>query len=124
MPGERLTAIAFAVAALVPLPSSPVRLEVGYRAGAAGEVQQLEARLGLTRVATIPQLRIDVVEVDPADDGVLARLRAAPAVEWTAPDRRVHALARPTTRSGRRSGRRSRPTRPRPGAGRPATRPR
>ena len=95
MLGERLTAIAFAVAALVPLPSSPVRLEVGYRAGAAAEVQQLEARLGLTRVATIPQLRIDVVEVDPADDGVLARLRAAPAVEWTAPDRRVHALGAP-----------------------------
>jgi subtilisin family serine protease len=94
MLGERLTAIAFAVAALVPLPSS-VRLEVGYRAGAAAEVLQLEARLGLTRVATIPQLRIDVVEVDPADDDVLARLRAAPAVEWTAPDRRVHALGAP-----------------------------
>jgi len=95
MLGERLTAIAFAVAALAPLPSSPVRLEVGYRAGAAAEMQQLEAGLGLTRVATIPQLRIDVVEVDPADDGVLARLRAAPAVEWTAPDRRVHALGAP-----------------------------
>jgi hypothetical protein len=96
MLGERLTAIAFAVAALVPLPSSPVRLEVGYRAGAAPQVQQLEARLGLTRVATIPQLRIDVVEVDLADDdAVLARLPAAPAVEWTAPDTRVNPIRAP-----------------------------
>lgn len=90
--GERLTAIALAVAALAPLPSAPARVEVGYRPGAAAEVQRLETRLGLTRVAAIPQLRIDVVE---ADDRALAELRAAPAVEWTALDRRVHALEAP-----------------------------
>ncbi|HSS81551.1 MAG TPA: S8 family serine peptidase [Gaiellaceae bacterium] len=89
---ERLTAIAFAVATLVPLPSSPARFEVGYRAGAAAEVQQLEARLGLTRVANIPQLRIDVVE---GDARMLAELGTASAVEWTAPDRRVNALGAP-----------------------------
>src|SRR3954469_19115819 len=90
--GERLTAIALAVAALAPLPSAPARVEVGYRPGTAAEVQRLEARLGLTRVAALPQLRIDVVE---ADDGARAELRAAPAVEWTALDRRVHALGAP-----------------------------
>ncbi len=92
--GERLTAIALAVAALVPLPSTaPVRLEVGYRPGATAEVQRLEARLGLTRVAAIPQLRVDVVEAGSAD--VLAELRAAPTVQWAALDRRVHALGAP-----------------------------
>jgi subtilisin family serine protease len=84
-------AIALAVAALVPLPHS-ARLEVGYRPGAAADVQRLEARLGLTRVAAIPQLRIDVVEADSAD---VAKLQAAPAVAWTALDRRVHALEAP-----------------------------
>ena len=97
--GERLTAIALAVAALVPLPfpggPAPARLEVGYRPGRAADVQRLEARLGLARVAAIPQLRVDVVEVDAADDRVLAELRAAPAVAWTALDRRVHALGAP-----------------------------
>jgi subtilisin family serine protease len=93
MLGERLTAMALAVAALVPLPSSPARLEVGYRPGAAADVQRLEARLGLTRVAAIPQLRIDVVESGSAD--VLAVLRADPSVEWAAPDRHVHAAGAP-----------------------------
>jgi subtilisin family serine protease len=90
--GERLTAIALAVAALAPLPSAPARVEVGYRPGAAAEVQRLEARLGLTRVAAIPQLRIDVVEAGAAE---LAELQADPAVKWTALDRRVHALGAP-----------------------------
>jgi subtilisin family serine protease len=97
--GERLTAIALAVAALGPLPSpgvpAPARLEVGYRPGGAADVQRLEARLGLTRVAAIPQLRVDVVEVDAADGGVLGELGAAPAVAWTAWDRPVHALGVP-----------------------------
>ena len=92
MLGERLTAVALAVAALVPLPSQSARLEVGYRPGGAADVQRLEARLGLTRVAAIPQLRIDIVEGDSAD---VAKLRAAPAVAWTALDRRVHALGSP-----------------------------
>ena len=87
-----MIAIALAVAALVPLPSHSARLEVGYRPGAAADVQRLEARLGLTRVASIPQLRIDVVEADSAD---VAELRAAPAVAWTALDRRVQALEGP-----------------------------
>jgi subtilisin family serine protease len=90
--GERLTAIALAVAALAPLPSAPARVEVAYRPGAAAEVRRLEARLGLTRVAAIPQLRIDVVE---ADDRARAELQAAAAVEWTALDRRIHALGAP-----------------------------
>jgi subtilisin family serine protease len=97
--GERLTAIALAVAALWPLASSgepaPARFEIGYRPGASEEVHRLEARLGLLRVAAIPQLRVDVVEVDPADERVLAELRAAQAVTWTALDRRVHALRAP-----------------------------
>jgi subtilisin family serine protease len=91
--GERLAAIALAAAALVPLPSHAARLEIGYRPGADAEVQRLEARLGLARVAAIPQLRIDVVEADSAD--ALAELRAAPAVEWAALDRRADALGGP-----------------------------
>ncbi|HEY6595897.1 MAG TPA: S8 family serine peptidase [Asanoa sp.] len=97
--GERLTAIALTVAALGPLPSpggpAPARLELGYQSGGAADVQRLEARLGLVRVAAIPQLRVDVVEVGAADDPVLAELRAAPAVAWTAWDRRVHAVGAP-----------------------------
>jgi subtilisin family serine protease len=92
MTGERVIVLALAAAALVPLPSHSARLEVGYRPGAAADVQRLEARLGLTRVAVIPQLRIDIVEGDSAD---AARLRAAPAVAWTALDRPVHSLEVP-----------------------------
>jgi subtilisin family serine protease len=92
MMGEHLAAIALAVAALVPLPSHAARVEVGYRPGAAADVQRLEERLGLTRVAAIPQLGVDVVEADPAD---AAELRASPAVAWTALDPRVHATGSP-----------------------------
>jgi subtilisin family serine protease len=90
--GERLTAIALAAAALLPMPSAPVRLEIGYRPGAAAELQRVEARLGLTRVAAIPQLRIDVVE---GEAGALAELRATEAVAWATRDSRVHALVEP-----------------------------
>jgi subtilisin family serine protease len=80
-----LAAIAYTAAALA-------RVEVGYRPGTAADVRQLEARLGLTRVSALPQLRIDVVS---GDERRLDALRAAPAVAWTAPDRRVRALGAP-----------------------------
>jgi subtilisin family serine protease len=80
-----LAAIAYTAAALA-------RVEVGYRPGHAVEVRQLEARLGLTRVGALSQLRIDVVA---GDERRLEALRAAPAVDWTAPDRRVQALGTP-----------------------------
>jgi subtilisin family serine protease len=67
-------------------------VEIGYRPGTAAEVRQLEARLGLTRVSALPQLRIDVLA---GDERRLEALRAAPGVDWTAPDRLVRALGAP-----------------------------
>jgi thermitase len=72
----------------------PTQVLVGYRDAASASV--LERRLGLTPVARITELRIDVLAVDPTRTPViLDTLRLDPDVRWAAADRRVRALRVP-----------------------------
>jgi hypothetical protein len=67
---------------------------IGYRDGAAASA--LERRLGLTPVARIAELRIDVLAVDRARTPVvLDALRLDRDVRWAEPDRCVRALRVP-----------------------------
>jgi subtilisin family serine protease len=70
----------------------PARLVVGYRPGAADTVTAAERSLGLTRLARVAQLGLDVLTGDAAS---LGPLRAEPSVRFAYLDTRVHALRVP-----------------------------
>jgi subtilisin family serine protease len=78
-------------------PSVPgSRIMLGYEPGAAEKAATLERRLSLRRVATIPQLTVDVVEAERAALGAtLAALRADTAIRYAELDGRVQALRVP-----------------------------
>jgi subtilisin family serine protease len=74
----------------------PGRVLVGYGEGTSASTLALERRLGLSPVARITELRIDVLAVDRDHvDEALEALRLNPDVRWAEPDRGVHALRVP-----------------------------
>jgi subtilisin family serine protease len=70
----------------------PARLVVGYGSGAGEAVTAAERALGLTRLARVDQLGLDVLTGDAA---ALGSLRAEPGVRFAYLDTRVHALRVP-----------------------------
>src|SRR5204863_303210 len=82
--GERLTAIALAVAALAPLPSAPARVEVGYRPGTAAAVAGIVAAAGDNHVGVAGycgRCRVMPLKVLDANGGGFAS-DVARAVVW------------------------------------------
>jgi subtilisin family serine protease len=77
--------------------SSPARILVGYTPSGLGEAGLLERRLGLVRVAAIPQLNVHVLtaEIAGGAEAALAALRADPRVEFAELDGVVRALQMP-----------------------------
>src|ERR1700758_3774596 len=72
------------------------RIVLGYASSGRLAARELERQLGADRIAAIPELEVDLVEVTPERAAaVLTILRSSPVVRYAEPDRLVRALGAP-----------------------------
>ena len=72
------------------------RIVLGYPSSGRLAARELERQLGADRIAAIPELDTDVVEVTPERAAaVVAALRSSPFVRYAEPDRLIRALGTP-----------------------------